>query len=59
MTAIGAAGITLGGYDRCIVDWLADWEPATCAVTAGPLSRSGPRCPQSSARRRSTCTCTA
>jgi hypothetical protein len=40
MTTIEAAGITLGAYDRRIVDWLADWEPATCTVIAGLITRA-------------------
>ncbi len=43
MTAIEAAGITLGGYDRRIVDWLAAWEPAPCAVIAGLITRARAR----------------
>jgi hypothetical protein len=36
-----AADVELGAYDRRIVEWLARWEPATCAVIAGLVSRAG------------------
>jgi hypothetical protein len=38
--AIGAAGVTLGTYDEAIVRWLATWEPTTCAVIAGLITRA-------------------
>ena len=31
-------GVELGGYDRRILSWLADWEPPTCAVVAGLIT---------------------
>ncbi len=36
----GAAGVELGAYDRRIVAWLAGWEPQTCAVVAGLITRA-------------------
>jgi hypothetical protein len=38
--ACGAAGVTLGAYDHRILLWLANWEPATCAVVAGLITRA-------------------
>ena len=38
--ACGAAGVELGAYDRRIVPWLAGWEPQTCAVVAGLITRA-------------------
>jgi hypothetical protein len=38
--ACGAAGVTLGAYDHRILVWLAGWEPQTCAVIAGLISRA-------------------
>jgi hypothetical protein len=38
--AIAAAGVELGAYDDRIVHWLAMWEPTTCAVIAGIVSRA-------------------
>jgi hypothetical protein len=40
------AGVQLGAYDTRILVWLAGWEPTTCAVIAGLISRArqaGPR----------------
>jgi len=34
------AGVTLGAYDRRIVEWLAGFEPETCAVITGLISRA-------------------
>ena len=31
---------TLGAYDRRILAWLAGWEPQTCAVIAGLITRA-------------------
>lgn len=42
VSACEAAGVDLGGpssYDRQILAWLAGWEPQTCAVVAGLISR--------------------
>jgi hypothetical protein len=39
--ACDAAGVELGAYDRRIVAWLAGWEPQTCAVVAGMITRAG------------------
>lgn len=38
--ACGAAGVDLGPYDDRILAWLAGWEPETCAVIAGLISRA-------------------
>ncbi len=38
--ACAAAGVGLGTYDRRIVQWLAGWEPQTCAVIAGLITRA-------------------
>jgi hypothetical protein len=35
-----AAGVPLGAIDARIVSWLAGWEPGTCAVIAGLISRA-------------------
>jgi hypothetical protein len=35
-----AAGVELGAYDRRILLWLSGWEPQTCAVIAGLISRA-------------------
>jgi hypothetical protein len=38
--ACRAAGIPLGAYDYRILVWLTTWEPATCAVIAGLITRA-------------------
>ena len=38
--ACTVAGVQLGAYDQRILRWLAGWEPATCAVVAGLISRA-------------------
>lgn len=38
--ACEAAGLTLGGYDRRILRWLAGWEAQICAVVAGLITRA-------------------
>ena len=38
--ACEAAGLELGAYDRRILAWLAGWEPQTCAVVAGLITRA-------------------
>jgi len=38
--ACDRTGVVLGAYDRRIVAWLAGWEPQTCAVIAGMISRA-------------------
>jgi len=38
--ACTAAGVQLGAYDQRILLWLAGWEPATCAVIAGLITRA-------------------
>jgi len=35
-----AAGVDFGAYDHRIVAWLAGWEPHTCAVVAGLITRA-------------------
>jgi hypothetical protein len=40
LDAVNAAGVQLGDYDRRILDWLAGYEPATCAVIAGLVARA-------------------
>lgn len=37
---LGAAGVEMGAYDQKVVEWLANWEPATVAVIAGWVSRA-------------------
>ncbi|WP_141581314.1 hypothetical protein [Actinomadura sp. WMMA1423] len=39
--ACEAAGVELGAYDRRILEWLAGWEPETCAVITGIILRAG------------------
>lgn len=42
--AVNVAGVRLGDYDRRILDWLArTWEPETCAVIAGLITRAAER----------------
>jgi len=41
--ACEAAGLELGAYDRRILAWLAGFEPQTCAVVAGLITRAGAR----------------
>ncbi len=36
----GAARVLVGAYDVRIIEWLANYEPATCAVIAGLISRA-------------------
>jgi hypothetical protein len=38
--ACRAAGVQLGVYDYRILLWLAGWEPHTCAVVAGWVTRA-------------------
>jgi hypothetical protein len=38
--ACRVAGVQLGAYDHRILTWLAGWEPQTCAVVAGLISRA-------------------
>ena len=40
--ACEAAGVGLGAYDQRILAWLAEWEPQTCAVIAGLITRAAP-----------------
>jgi hypothetical protein len=40
ISACAAAGVELGDYDRRILLWLSGWEPQTCAVIAGLISRA-------------------
>jgi hypothetical protein len=41
LDAVTSAGIHVGAYDVQILEWLAGWEPATCAVIAGLIRRAG------------------
>jgi hypothetical protein len=38
--ACARAHIDLGAYDWRILEWLAKYEPATCAVIAGLIARA-------------------
>jgi hypothetical protein len=38
--ACTAAEVKLGAYDQRILLWLAGWEPSTCAVITGLISRA-------------------
>ena len=40
LDAVGAAGVKVGAYDVRILEWLAGFEPATCAVVAGLITRA-------------------
>lgn len=41
--ACTAAGVQLGAYDQRILLWLAGFEPSTCAVIAGLITRAAGR----------------
>ncbi|HUK73793.1 MAG TPA: hypothetical protein VLW50_34460 [Streptosporangiaceae bacterium] len=41
------AGVAAGAYDRRILAWLAGWEPQTCAVIAGLITRAHAAAPRS------------
>jgi hypothetical protein len=38
--ACAAAGVQLSAYDHRILVWLTGWEPTTCAVIAGLITRA-------------------
>ena len=40
MDACAEAGVAVGAYDSRILGWLAQWEPQTCAVACGLISRA-------------------
>jgi hypothetical protein len=40
LDAVADAGVELGAYDARILRWLAGWEPQTCAVIAGLITRA-------------------
>jgi hypothetical protein len=40
LDACASAGVYLGAYDHRIIEWLAGWEPSTCAVIAGLITRA-------------------
>lgn len=40
MDAVIAAGVPLGAWDSRIVEWLASFEPSTCAVIASLITRA-------------------
>jgi hypothetical protein len=44
-TACTTTGVELGAYDRRILRWLAGFEPQTCAVIAGIISRAASAAP--------------
>jgi hypothetical protein len=39
-SALDAAGVELGDYDRRIAHWLTGWEPQVIAVIAGWVTRA-------------------
>lgn len=39
-SACEEAGVTPGAYDARIIRWLANWEPETCMVIAGLITRA-------------------
>ena len=41
LDACAAAGVYLKGYDHEVIAWLAGFEPSTCAVIAGLITRAG------------------
>jgi hypothetical protein len=58
IAACYAAGVELGAYDRRLLAWLAGWEPQTCAVVAGLITRAAAgrgRCGMTGATHRGTC----
>jgi hypothetical protein len=40
MDVCADAGVTVGAFDSRILAWLAGWEPSTCAVVAGLITRA-------------------
>jgi hypothetical protein len=40
ISACVAASVELGAYDRRIMLWLSGWEPQTCAVVTGLITRA-------------------
>ena len=40
LAAVSAAGVPLGAYDVRILEWLAGFEPETCAVVASLIARA-------------------
>jgi hypothetical protein len=38
--ACDQASVTVGAFDTRILAWLAGWEPETCAVVAGLITRA-------------------
>jgi hypothetical protein len=40
IAACERSGVTLGAFDRRILVWLAGWEPETCQMIIGLLSRT-------------------
>jgi hypothetical protein len=41
LAVCAAAGVVLGDFDRHIVEWFAQFEPATVQVFVGVISRAG------------------
>jgi hypothetical protein len=40
MAACAAAGVELGAWDRRVLAWLANWEPAMVQVLCGLITRA-------------------
>jgi hypothetical protein len=40
LDAVNAAGVQLGWYDAHVLNWLANYEPTTCAAIAGLIARA-------------------
>jgi hypothetical protein len=40
VSACDAAGVELGAYDERILAWMGNWEPQTCQVIAGLITRA-------------------
>jgi hypothetical protein len=40
LNACAGAGVHLGAYDHRIIEWLTEWDDATCAVIAGLMTRA-------------------
>jgi hypothetical protein len=40
LDACAAAGVKVGAYEVRILEWLANYEPTTCAVMAGLITRA-------------------
>lgn len=40
VSACRESGVRLGTYDRDVLEWLAEWEPPTCAAIARMIRRA-------------------